>query len=139
MKKMCSLLGCSGQARCARSLSMIIAVVGLMAAAGSASATVVTLNGDAADYHVTLPEGNGAISAQAGIGSPGRLGTFRETRNPPIGRIEGERRAIFEFDLASLQPLGPTISSANFSLFLPSQASAVPTHDADLWGSTSNR
>ena len=47
MKKMCSLLGCSGQARCARSLSMIIAVVGLMAAAGSASATVVT----AADSH----------------------------------------------------------------------------------------
>ena len=125
--------------RRAPSRSIHIAVLGLLAAAGTASATVTTLNGNAADYHITLPEGNGAINAQAGIGSPGRLGTFRETRNPPSGRIEGERRAIFEFDLASLQPLGPTITSANFSLFLPSQASAVPTHDADLWGSTSNR
>lgn len=123
----------------ARSLSTTIAIVGLLAITGTASATVTTLNGNAADYHITLPEGNGAINAQAGISGNGRLGTFRETRNPPIGRIEAERRAIFEFDLASLQPLGPTITSANFSLFLPTQASAVPTHDADLWGSTANR
>jgi hypothetical protein len=103
-----------------------------------AVAAPVVVNGDAADYHITLPEGTGAINTLQGLG-PTRLGTFRETRNPPIGRPEAERRAIFQFDLASLAGMGNTITNASFSVFLPNQASAIPTHDLDLWGSSMNR
>lgn len=124
-------------------LSVTVRTIALALVAGcalSAQAAVVVIPGDTADYHITLPEGNGAINASTGItNDPGELGVFRETRNPPVGRAEAERRAIFEFDLASLVPHGNTITSANFSLFLPIQASAVPTHDAELWGSTQNR
>lgn len=112
--------------------------VALVLLVSSAAAVPIIVVGDTADYHITLPEGNSPINTLQGLGST-QLGTFRETRNPPVGRTEAERRAIFQFDLGALAGMGNTITSASFSVFLPSQASGIPTHDLDLWGSSQNR
>lgn len=104
-----------------------------------ASAAPVVLTGLSTGYHVTLPEGSGAISAQAGIGGPARLGVFAEDRNPPVGRQYAERRAIFQFDLAPLAGLGSTVTAANFSVYLPAQNSGVNNRAASLLGSAPNR
>ncbi|HYF13749.1 MAG TPA: hypothetical protein VD971_01605 [Phycisphaerales bacterium] len=119
--------------------SIVLFLLASAAVVPTASATVVVVNGDAADYHIALPEGNLPPTASAGIGGSARLGTFRETRNPPVGRADAERRAIFQFDLASLQPFGNTVANATFSVYLPAQASGIPTHDLDLWASSDNR
>lgn len=107
--------------------------------AASAAASPIVLTGLASDYHVTLPEGTGAINAQAGIGGPGRLGVFAEDRNAPFGRPFAERRAIFQFDLAPLAGAGNVVAAANFSVFLPLQNSGVNNRAAALYGSAPNR
>jgi hypothetical protein len=119
----------------APAFAMIIAAT----AAGSATASPIVLSGLTSDYHITLPEGSGSISAQAGIGGPGRLGVFAEDRNPPVGRQFAERRAIFQFDLAPLAGAGNVVTAANFSVFLPLQNSGVNNRAAALYGSAPNR
>jgi hypothetical protein len=95
----------------------------------AASAETVTLNGLTNDYHITRNE-FGVFSAQAGIGSNQRLGTFREDRSPGTA----DRRAILQFDLASLAGFA-SVTSATLSIFVPDQNSAIQTHDLDVWGS----
>lgn len=115
-----------------------IAII-LGAAAGStASAGIVTINGNAADYQITLPEGDAPINTLQGLG-PNKVGTFRETRPNPGTRQEADRRAIFQFDLMTLLGQGTMVSSAEFSLYLPFQNSGVQTKPVDLWGSSQNR
>lgn len=100
----------------------------------------VVVPGLAEDYHITLPEGTGAINTSNGIGmTASRLGVFGEDRDAPIGRPNAERRAIVEFDLAALLPHGDLVTAASFSIFLPNQSSGVPNRDLDLYGATVGR
>lgn len=115
-----------------------IALVASVFAVPALAGTPVSITGDVADYQITLPEGNAAINTLQGLG-PNRVGTFRETRPNPGTRQEAERRAIFQFDLASLLPLGNTITAATFSVFVPSQNSGIANRAVDLWGSSQNR
>jgi hypothetical protein len=115
-----------------------IALVAGVLAVPALAGTPVSITGDVADYHITLPEGNAAINTLQGLGTS-RVGTFRETRPNPGTRQEAERRAIFQFDLSSLLPLGSTITAATFSLFVPTQNSGIANRAVDLWGSSQNR
>lgn len=115
-----------------------LSALAALALAGTAHADLVIVHGDAADYQITLPEGDAPINTLQGLG-PLKVGTFRETRPNPGTRQEADRRAIFQFDLASLLPFGPTITSADFSLFVPNQNSGIASKPVDLWGSSDNR
>lgn len=111
---------------------------GLLSGVAAAHAGIITIDGNAADYQITLPEGNAPINTLQGLG-PNKIGTFRETRPNPGTRQEADRRGIFQFDLATLLGQGGTVLSAEFSLYLPPQASGVQSHPIDLWGSSENR
>ncbi len=122
----------------AHSTPTALILAALAGVAPSALAGIVTIDGNAADYQITLPEGDAPINTLQGLG-PNKVGTFRETRPNPGTRQEADRRAIFQFDLMSLLGQGTTVSSADFSLYLPFQNSGVQTKPVDLWGSSQNR